>query len=338
MRDPIHLLKDIDLTQARILELLELATQLKIAKKQGTERARLSRNNIALIFEKPSTRTRSAFEVAAQDQGAGVTYVDPASSHMGVSESVEDTARVLGRLYDGIAFRGFQQATVETLARYAGVPVWNALTDLWHPTQALADMLTMREHAGKPLTEVSVCYLGDGHNNVARSLLMTGALLGLDVRIAAPAVLHPDPAAVEAAAHAATRSGGHIMATDDIDSAVRGADFLYTDVWVSMGEPDSEWDARVEALRPFRIDANMLARTGNPKTQFLHCLPSVHDDTTTLGRHLHEQYGLNGVEVSDDVFRSPRSLVFEQAENRMHTIKAVLAMSLDPADRRTEGC
>jgi ornithine carbamoyltransferase len=323
-----HLLKDSDLSKAEVMDLLDLAGQLKIEKLTGNETPRLVDRNVALIFEKQSTRTRSAFEVAAHDQGAGSTFIDPSSSHMGSTESVEDTARVLGRMYDGIAFRGFHQSTVDELARCAGVPVWNALTDSWHPTQSLADLLTMREHSPKPLDEISVCFVGDGHNNVARSLMTMGAIAGVDVRIATPRELAPDAATVSAAERLAALSGGRVTVTDDVAAGTRGADYIYTDVWVSMGDPDTVWSERVALLRPYRVDSVLMASTGNPATQFLHCLPSIHDTTTTAGEQLSEKYGLDGVEVSDDVFRSAQSRVFDQAENRMHTIKALMVRSL----------
>jgi ornithine carbamoyltransferase len=325
---PRSLLKDPELTSDRILELLELARQLKTSKRSGTEQPQLGGKNIAILFEKPSTRTRAAFEVATFDQGGRCTYLDGSSSHMGTSESVEDTARVLGRFYDGIAFRGFEQESVETLARYAGVPVWNGLTRQWHPTQALADLLTMHESIGAPLTGVSVCFLGDGENNVARSLMVSGATLGMDVRIAAPTTMQPDPETVDIARHIGKGSSARILVTDDIDEAVSGADFLYTDVWVSMGESAERWQDRVPKLTPYRVDRRMMERTHNPRTRFLHCLPSIHNDSTELGKALYEKFGLDGAEVSDDVFSSAQSLVFDQAENRLHTIKALMVSSL----------
>lgn len=326
---PRHLLEDGDLSAEQIHHLLDVAAHLKEERKTGTEQPRLIGKNLALLFEKPSTRTRSAFEVATYDQGGHCTYIDSNSSHMGTSESIEDTAAVLGRIYDGIAFRGFAQDTVETLALHAGVPVWNALTDRWHPTQALADLLTMRETAAGPLKDLAVCFLGDGHDNVANSLLISAALLGMDIRIACPATLEPDADIVADARRLAGLSGARILITDDVDEAVLGADYLYTDVWVSMGEPRDAWAERIPLLRPYRIDQQLLERTKNPQVKFLHCLPSIHDQNSQLGRELYTDYGLDGAEVSDDVFRSPHSLVFEQAENRLHTIKAVILCSLN---------
>jgi ornithine carbamoyltransferase len=323
-----HLLRDTDLSKTQFLALLDSAAALKQEKRAGRSTLRLSGKNIAVIFEKPSTRTRSAFEVALNDLGAGCTYMDSASSHLGSAESFEDTAKVLGRFFDGIAYRGFEQSSIDEISQYAGVPVWNALTDQWHPTQALADVLTMRENSRGPLEEVSVAFLGDGRNNVARSLLTSAAILGMDVRIGAPAALQPDAETVATARRLADASGAHVLITDDVDACVRGADFLYTDVWVSMGEGQEQWDERIPLLRPYRVDAQLMQRTGNPETRFLHCLPSIHDRHTDLGRTLYEKYGLDGAEVSDEVFRSTASLVYAEAENRMHTIKAVLLASL----------
>jgi ornithine carbamoyltransferase len=328
---PRHLLKDLDTTLDDLNRLLDLAADLKSQRKTGSEQKSLSGKMIAILFEKPSTRTRSAFEVAIYEQGGSSTYIDPSDSHVGVSESIEDTATVLGRFYDGIAFRGYAQASVETLAGNAGVPVWNALTDVWHPTQALADLLTVRENSPKPLNQVSVCFAGDGHDNVANSLLVSGALAGLDIRIACPAQLRPDQNVMAAARERSERSDGRILVTDDIGQAVRGVDFLYTDVWVSMGENRTRWAERIPLLRPYRVDQAMIERTGNADVKFLHCLPSIHDQSSQLGRELHTEYDLDGAEVTDDVFRSARSLVFEQAENRLHTIKAVMLDSFTGA-------
>jgi len=327
-----HLLKDDDLTRTQLGQLLDTAARLKAARAARTERPTLVGRTVAVLFEKPSTRTRSAFEVAIYEQGGHCTYIDPASSHVGVTESIEDTAIVLGRLYDGIAFRGYAHADVETLAQYAGVTVWNGLTDRWHPTQALADLLTMREHATKPLPQTSVCFLGDARDNVAHSLLTSGAIAGMDVRVACPDRFRPDPEIVRAAEQIAVSSGGRVLVTADVDEAVRGADFLYTDVWVSMGEPREAWAERIPLLRPYRIDRAMLERTGNPDVKFLHCLPAIHDRNSQLGRELASGYGLEGAEVADDVFESPQSIVFDQAENRMHTIKAVMLTSLIAPD------
>lgn len=327
-RHPGSLTKELDLDKGSFLDLVGLAAQLKRAKAEGRETRRLTGRSIALVFQKNSTRTRCAFEVAAADQGAAVTYLGPEGSHLGREESVRDTARVLGRLYDGIEFRGFAQETVEELADFAGVPVWNGLTDQWHPTQMLADVLTMTEHAGAPVEEIAFCYTGDGRSNVARSLLVTGALLGMDVRVAAPAGLQPPADVVATARDLAGRSGARVLVTDDPRAAVAGAAFVYTDVWVSMGEPQAEWDARVPVLRPYRVDSALMAATGRDDARFLHCLPALHDRRTVLGAEIHDRYGLDGVEVSDEVFESERSVVFDQAENRMHTIKAVLVQAL----------
>ena len=323
-----HYLHELDFTAAEIHHLLDLAADLKAAKKAGTEAPRLSGRRLALIFEKTSTRTRCAFEVAAADQGATTTYLGPDSSHLGTKESVRDTARVLGRMYDGIEYRGFAQDTVTELARHAGVPVYNGLTDTAHPTQSLCDVFTMREHSGKPLTEISYAYLGDARNNTANSLLAMGSLLGMDVRIAAPRALWPDPEHLAECRARAEHSGARLTLTEDVEQAVRGADFLHTDVWVSMGEPPETWTDRIAALLPYRVDARALAATGNPSVGFLHCLPALHDRTTRLGEQLHAQYGLDGLEITDEVFESAASLVFDQAENRMHTIKAVLVATL----------
>jgi ornithine carbamoyltransferase len=323
-RHPGSLLKTLDLDKKQFLALLQQARALKAAKADGKESQVLRGKNIALIFEKASTRTRCAFEVAAYDQGAHVTYLGPDGSHIGREESIADTGRVLGRMFDGIEFRGFAQETVEQLADSAGVPVWNGLTDEWHPTQMLADVLTMIEHQGGPLEEISYCFLGDGRNNVARSLLVTGALLGMDVRIAAPRELWPPAEVVDAARALAVDSGARLLITDNADQAVQGADFLYTDVWVSMGEAAEAWASRVPLLLPYRVTERLIGATGKAATKFLHCLPSVHNVETELGRRLLAQFGIVGAEVSDDVFESERSLVFDQAENRMHTIKAVM--------------
>ena len=327
-RHPGSLLQETDLDKTQFLALIASAARLKAAKAAGTEQARLAGRNIALIFEKSSTRTRCAFEVAAHDQGAHVTYLDPAGSHLGRKESVPDTAQVLGRMFDGIEFRGYRQETVEQLADHAGVPVWNGLTDSWHPTQMLADVLTMTEHDPRPVEEIVYCFLGDGRNNVARSLLVTGALLGMDVRIAAPRDLWPPEDVVALAHRLAAASGARILITEDATEAVAGADFVYTDVWVSMGESAEEWDKRVPLLLPYRVTADLIGSSGKLHTKFMHCLPAVHDLSTDLGRRVHEHYGLVGAEVTDEVFTSARSIVFDQAENRLHTIKAILLAAL----------
>jgi ornithine carbamoyltransferase len=320
--------KEVDFTPGEWRFLLELAAGLKQAKYAGSEQPRLTGKNIALIFEKTSTRTRCAFEVAAFDQGARVTYLDPSGSQIGHKESMQDTARVLGRMYDGIEYRGSAQSNVETLAEYAGVPVWNGLTDEWHPTQMLCDMLTMREHSGKHDAEIAFAYLGDARNNVGNSLLITGAMMGMDVRIVAPRSLwnHAD---VVAQAHAiAATTGARITQTEDVEDGVRDVDFLYTDVWVSMGEPADTWTERIELLKPYQVDMSVVKATGNPEVKFMHCLPAFHDRHTKVGEDLFQRTGMEALEVTDDVFESPHSIVFDQAENRMHTIKAVLVATL----------
>ena len=322
------LLKETDLSREEFEHLLTLAFQLREEKRMGFEFSRLARRNVALIFEKSSTRTRSAFEVAAHDEGAHVTYLGPGDTHLGIKESVKDTARVLGRLYDGIEYRVAAQKTAETLAEYAGVPVWNGLTDRWHPTQMLADMLTMQDHAPKPLSQVRYCYLGDGRNNVANSLLVTGALLGMDVRICAPEDLWPDAVVQDTAWDLAASSGAHLTVTDSVKIAVADADFLYTDVWVSMGEAPSEWEERVSLLLPYQVNAKTLLATGNDRVKFMHCLPALHDQQTTTGREILSARGLDGLEVTDEVFESAASIVFDQAENRLHTIKAIMTATL----------
>jgi ornithine carbamoyltransferase len=319
------LCKETDLTAGEFRYLVDLAASLRDEKRAGH---RLAGRNIALIFEKASTRTRCAFEVAAHDEGAHVTYLGPEESHLGSKESVADTARVLGRMFDGIEYRGFAQQTVETLAQHAGVPVWNGLTDSWHPTQMLADVLTMRDHAAKPLSQVCCCYLGDGRNNTANSLLVTGALLGMDIRICAAEALQPAPGVQAIAQHLAPGSGARLTVTSDLTAAVAGADFLYTDVWLSMGEPASKWDERIGLLLPYQVNAKVMAATGNPDVKFLHCLPALHNTETEIGRQVYQGRGLDGLEVTDEVFESPASVVFDQAENRLHTIKALMVATI----------
>jgi len=323
-----NFLKELDFTGDELLYLLDLAAGLKAAKKSRTEAQHLRGKQICLIFEKTSTRTRCSFEVAAYDQGAHVTYLDPQSSQMGHKESIKDTARVLGRLYEGIEYRGFNQSIVETLAAYAGVPVWNGLTDEFHPTQALADVMTMREHADKPLREISYAFLGDCANNVADSLLIIGAELGMDVRLVGPRSRRPEADLVEKALGIAARTGARITLTDSVAEGVKGADFLYTDVWVSMGEPKEIWEARIELLRPYQVNAAAMAATGNPDTKFLHCLPAFHNTDTKIGADICAHFGMTEMEVTDEVFESPASIVFDQAENRMHTIKAILVATI----------
>lgn len=310
--------------------LLDLARDLKRAKYTGTEQQHLKGKNIALIFEKSSTRTRCAFEVAAYDQGANVTYIDPSSSQIGHKETMKDTARVLGRMYDAIEYRGYHQEVVEELAKFAGVPVFNGLTDEYHPTQMLADVLTMREHSDKPLHEISYAYLGDARNNMGNSLLLVGAKLGMDVRIAAPKALWPDAALVEQCQAFAAASGARLTLTEDAQAAVLGVDFIHTDVWVSMGEPVEAWAERIAVLLPYQVNKAMLQASGNPRTKFMHCLPALHNSETALGKKIAEQYPnlADGIEVTDEVFESPACIAFEQAENRMHTIKAVLVATL----------
>lgn len=321
-------LKLLDYSPKEIQFLLDLAASLKEAKYAGTEQAHLKGKNIALIFEKTSTRTRCAFEVAAKDQGAHVTYLGPTGSQIGVKESMKDTARVLGRMYDGIEYRGFAQATVEELALYAGVPVWNGLTNEYHPTQILADFLTMREHVDKPLNQVSYAYLGDARFNMGNSLLVGGAKMGMDVRIVAPKALQPSAELVAECRKVAEETGARITITDKVDEGVKACDFIYTDVWVSMGEPAEVWKERIEMLRPYQVNAELMRRTGNPECKFMHCLPAYHNLETKVGREVHEQFGLDGIEVTEEVFESRNSIVFDEAENRMHTIKAVMVATL----------
>jgi ornithine carbamoyltransferase len=310
--------------------LLDLSRDLKRAKYSGTEQQHLKGKNIALIFEKTSTRTRCAFEVAAYDQGANVTYIDPTSSQIGHKETMKDTARVLGRMYDAIEYRGFKQEIVEDLAKYAGVPVFNGLTDEYHPTQMLADVLTMREHSDKPIHNISYAYLGDARNNMGNSLLLIGAKLGMDVRIAAPKALWPDEAFVKECKGFAADSGATITLTEDPKAAVKGVDFIHTDVWVSMGEPIETWDDRIKQLLPYQVNKEMMKASGSPRTKFMHCLPAFHNSETKVGKQIAAKYPhlANGIEVTDDVFESPACIAFEQAENRMHTIKALMVATL----------
>ncbi|WP_266391055.1 ornithine carbamoyltransferase [Streptomyces canus] len=323
-----HFLKELDFTEQEFLGLVELAAELKAAKKAGTETRYLNGKNIALIFEKTSTRTRCAFEVAAADQGASTTYLDPSGSQIGHKESVRDTARVLGRMYDGIEYRGDSQQKVEELAAYAGVPVYNGLTDDWHPTQMLADVLTMTEHTVKPVREIVFAYLGDARFNMGNSYLITGALLGMDVRIVAPKAYWPAQDVVERARTLAVDSGARITLTESLEEGVRGADFVATDVWVSMGEPKDVWDERIAALSPYAVTTDVLRATGNADVKFLHCLPAFHDLGTKVGQEIFETHGLQSLEVTDEVFESVHSVVFDEAENRLHTIKAVLVATL----------
>jgi ornithine carbamoyltransferase len=321
-------LRELDFTPDEWRSLVDLTVALKTERAAGREVQRLVGRTIALVFEKTSTRTRSAFEVAAYHQGAHVTVLDPSGSQIGHKESVADTARVLGRFYDGIEYRGALQETVDTLARYAGVPVWNGLTDDWHPTQALCDGVTMVEHAGKPAEEIAFAYVGDARFNMGNSLLVLGALMGMDVRIVAPEPLQPAAPVLAAARAVAADTGARVTVTEDPDAGVSGVDFVHTDVWVSMGEPKDVWADRIERLMPYQVNRHLMDRTGNPDARFMHCLPAYHDLGTAIGREIHAEFGLTALEVTDDVFEGPASIVFDQAENRMHSIKAVLVATL----------
>ena len=321
-------LKLLDFTPEEIQYLLDLAAKLKADKKAGREQKTLVGKNIALIFEKTSTRTRCSFEVAAYDQGAHVTYLGPSGSQIGIKETMKDTARVLGRMYDGIEYRGFAQKTVEELSEYSGVPVWNGLTNEFHPTQILADFLTMREHSNKPLNQISYAYLGDARFNMGNSLLVGGAKMGMDVRIVAPKSLQPAAELVAECRKVAEQTGARITITDDVDAGVKGCDFIYTDIWVSMGEPDEVWKERISLLKPYQVNASLMKRTGNPDCKFMHCLPSYHNRDTKAGEDVYQKFGMDGVEVTEEVFESPASIVFDEAENRMHTIKAVMVATL----------
>ncbi|PID87875.1 MAG: ornithine carbamoyltransferase [Bacteroidia bacterium] len=323
-----NFLKLLDFTPKEVNFLLKLSKDLKTAKYTGTEQPMLKGKNIALIFEKSSTRTRCAFEVAAYDQGANVTYLGPSGSQIGNKESMKDTARVLGRMYDGIEYRGFAQTTVEDLAKYAGVPVWNGLTNEFHPTQILADFLTIMEHTDKPLSEVKFAYLGDARNNMGNSLMVGAAKVGMDIRLVAPKSIQPESELVEQCREIAKETGAKITLTDNVDEGVKDVDFLYTDVWVSMGEPDSVWEERIKLLKPYQINADVIKKTGNKNVKFLHCLPAFHNRETTIGEEIYQKFGLNGMEVTEDVFESEASIVFDEAENRLHTIKAVMVATL----------
>lgn len=318
----------LDFSPGEIEYLLAMAADLKKAKKKGQEQQYLSGRNIALIFEKASTRTRCAFEVAAHDQGAHVTYLGPTGTQMGAKESMRDTAAVLGRMYDGIEYRGFGQERVDTLARYSGVPVWNGLTDEFHPTQILADFLTMIEHHKGPLGKIKFCYTGDARNNVGNSLLIGAARMGMDFRAAAPDQCQPAADLVEKARRIADETGARITITDQVGDAVKGVDFIYTDVWVSMGEADEVWDERIRLLKPFQVNSGLLAMTGNPDVKFLHCLPAFHNRETVVGEEIYRKFGIEAMEVTDEVFGSDASIVFDEAENRVHTIKAVMVATL----------
>ncbi len=321
-------LKLLDFTAKEIKFLLDLSRDLKEAKYAGTEQPRLTGKNIVLIFEKESTRTRCAFETAAFDQGASVTYLGPTGSQIGKKESMKDTARVLGRMYDGIEYRGFGQAIVEELAKYAGVPVWNGLTNEFHPTQVLADFLTMMEHSDKPLNDVKFAYLGDARNNMGNSLLIGAAKMGMDFRSVAPTRVQPNEGLVSTAEQIANETGGKILVTADLKKGLKDCDFLYTDVWVSMGEPENVWKERIELLRPYQVNKEAMEMTGNPQAKFMHCLPAFHNRETTIGEDIYQKLGLDGIEVTEDVFESEASIVFDEAENRVHTIKAVMVATL----------
>ncbi|NNL75382.1 MAG: ornithine carbamoyltransferase [Desulfobacterales bacterium] len=323
-----HFLKLLDFSPQEIKFFLELSADLKKAKYAGTEQPRLKGKNIALIFEKTSTRTRCAFEVAAYDQGAHVTYLGPSGSQMGAKESMKDTARVLGRMYDAIEYRGFGQTIVEELAKYAGVPVWNGLTNEYHPTQVLADLLTMMEHSDKPIDRIKFAYLGDARNNMGNSLLVGAAKMGMDYRSVAPNRVQPNQELVSIAKEIAKDTGAKISITDNLDKGVKGCDFLCTDVWVSMGEPEEVWKERIGLLKPYQVDTAAMEKTGNPDVKFLHCLPAFHNRETTIGEEIYNKFGLEAIEVTEEVFESDASVVFDEAENRIHTIKAVMVATL----------
>ena len=323
-----NFLKLLDFTTEEIKYLIGLSAELKAAKKAGKETQRLFGKNIALIFEKSSTRTRCSFEVAAYDQGGHVTYLGPSGSQIGKKESMKDTARVLGRMYDGIQYRGFGQEVVEVLGEHAGVPVWNGLTDEYHPTQILADLLTMQEHSSKELKDISYCYMGDARNNMGNSLMIGAAKLGMDFRAAAPTQVQPEESLVEEARKIAADTGGSILITDNVEEAVKGCDFLCTDVWVSMGEADEVWAERIELLKDYQVNKAAMDLTGNPDVKFLHCLPAFHNRETAVGEEIYQKFGLDGLEVTEEVFESPASVVFDEAENRVHTIKAVMVATL----------
>jgi ornithine carbamoyltransferase len=323
-----NFLKLLDFTPQEIQFLLKLSQDLKAAKYAGTEQPKLKGKNIALIFEKASTRTRCAFESAAHDQGANVTYLGPTGSQIGQKESMKDTARVLGRMYEGIEYRGFAQKTVEELGQYAGVPVWNGLTNEFHPTQILADFLTMTEHSNKPLNEISFAYMGDARNNMGNSLMVGAAKMGMDIRLGAPKSVQPESDLVKLSQEIAKSTGAKITITDDPKEAVKGVDFIYTDVWVSMGEPEEVWKERIELLTPYQVNTELMKATGNPETKFMHCLPAFHNKETVIGAEIFDKYGLESMEVTEEVFESDKSIVFDEAENRLHTIKAVMVATL----------
>ena len=323
-----NFLKLLDFSPKEMKFMLDLAADLKKAKYAGTEQQKLKGKNIALIFEKASTRTRCAFQTAAYDQGAHITYLGPTGSQMGKKETMKDTARVLGRMYDGIEYRGFGQEIVEELGKYANVPVWNGLTTEFHPTQVMADFLTMMEHVDKPLHKVAFAYCGDARNNMGNSLMVGAAMMGMDFRAVAPKAYWPEEKLVETCRNIAKETGANITLTENLDDGVKGVDFLYTDVWVSMGEPDEVWEERIKMLLPYQVNMAMIKKTGNPKVKFLHCLPSFHNTETVIGKEIYEKYGLEAMEVTDEVFESEHSVVFDEAENRLHTIKAIMVATL----------
>ena len=323
-----NFLKLLDFKPEEIKFLLDMAADLKNAKYTGIEQPQLKGKNIALIFEKASTRTRCSFEVAALDQGAHVSYLGPSGSQIGQKESMKDTARVLGRLYDGIEYRGYGQDIVEELGKYAGVPVWNGLTTEFHPTQILADFMTMLEHCDKPLNKISFCYLGDARNNIGNSLMVGAAKMGMDFRAAAPKACQPTRELISTCQAIANETGGKLTITEDVKEAVNGVDFLYTDVWVSMGEPDSVWEERIKLLSPYQVNMDAIKKSGNPNVKFLHCLPAFHNRQTKVGEEIFQKFGLDGMEVTEEVFESDHSIVFDEAENRLHTIKAVMVATL----------
>lgn len=323
-----NFLKELDFTPEEIRFLLNLSIDLKKAKYAGTEQPRLTGKNIALIFEKASTRTRCAFEVAALDQGARVTYLGPEGSHIGKKETMKDTARVLGRMYDGIEYRGFGQSIVEELGKYAGVPVWNGLTNEWHPTQILADFMTMMEHSDKPLSKISFCYCGDARFNMGNSLMVGAAKMGMDFRAAGPKKFWPSADLIDQCKEIAKETGAKILVTEDAAEAVKGVDFIYTDVWVSMGEDPKLWEGRIKEMMPYQVNKELMEKTGNPKVKFMHCLPAFHNTDTEVGKDIFNRFGVPAMEVTEDVFESPASIVFDEAENRLHTIKAVMVATL----------
>jgi ornithine carbamoyltransferase len=323
-----NFLKLLDFTPKEIGFLLQLSADLKKAKYAGTEQQRLKGKNVVLLFAKDSTRTRCAFEVAALDQGAHITYIGPSGSQMGKKETMKDTARVLGRMYDGIEYRGFGQEIVEELGKYAGVPVWNGLTNEYHPTQILADFMTMQEHSDKPLHQVSFAFLGDARNNMGNSLMVGAAKMGMDFRSVAPKEFHPSQELIDTCLKIAEETGAKITVTDNVDEGVKGVDFLYTDVWVSMGEPQEEWERRINMMKPYQVNMELIRKTGNPKVKFMHCLPAFHNRDTQIGEDIYQKFGVPSMEVTEEVFESPYSIVFDEAENRLHTIKAVMVATL----------